>query len=141
MAAMKAWVFPPDRAMRVAVAAVAGVMLASLAHAACGPGDKSCEPAIDDARARIERLLDQAFLPPYALVSLEKLDGRGIETPNKKLYEMRFRAVLDYSGDRLRCRKPLCPELHNYLFEVDAAAKKATVAGWLFLEQDKQGWR
>ena len=141
MASGSATKFPPAR---VAVASVAiGVVLAfsSLAQAGCGPGDKGCEPAIDDARAKIERLLDQAFLPPYAVVSLEKLDGRNIETRDKMLYEMRFRAELSYSGDRLRCRKPLCPELHNYLFEVDAAAKKATVAGWIFLEQDKQSWR
>ena len=141
MAAMKAWVFPAGRVMRVAVAVVASVMVASLAHAACGPADKACEPAIDDARAKIERLLDSAFLPPYAVVSLEKLDGRSIETPEKKLYEMRFRAVLNYSGDRLVCRQRLCPELHNYLLDVDAAAKKAIVAGWLFLEWKEQGWR
>jgi hypothetical protein len=42
---------------------------------------------------------------------------------------MRFSAVLNYSGDKLRCRKNLCPELHNYLVEVDEAGKKATIAG------------
>lgn len=33
------------------------------------------------------------------------------------------------------------PELHNYLVEVDAAAKKATIAGWLFFEQGPDSWR
>src|SRR5689334_25391651 len=124
---------PPVRGAAAVFAIGVGLAFSALAQAA--------EPAIDDARAKVERLLDQAFLPPYAVVSLEKLDGRNIETRDKMLYEMRFRAELNYSGERLRCRKPLCPELHNYLFEVDAAAKKAIVAGWLFLEWDSQGWR
>ena len=36
---------------------------------------------------------------------------------------------------------PVMPELHHYLLENDAASKKATVAGWLFLEQDGDGWK
>ena len=54
---------------------------------------------------------------------------------------MRIRAVLHYDGVKLRCRRPSCPELHHYLLENDASSKKATVAGWLFLEQDGDCWR
>ena len=108
--------------------------LSSAGHAACGPGYESCEPSVDEARAKIERLLSSAFLTPYAIVSWDKLDGRSVETQGRKIYEMRFSVVLNYSGDRLVCRKKLCPELHNHTLKVDVAAKKATVAGWLFFD-------
>ena len=111
--------------------------LSSPGHAICGRGDKSCEPSADEVRAKIVQLLNSAFLTPYSIVSLEKFDGRG----GGKLYEIRFFVVLKYSGDKLRCRNSLCPELHNYLLEVDAAAKKAKIAGWLFFKQAKRGWR
>ncbi len=110
-------------------------------HAVCGPGYESCEPSIDEARAKIEQLLNSAFLTPHSIGSLEKLDGRGIETEGHKAYEMRVFAVINYSGDKLRCRERLCPELNNYLVKVDEAAKKATIAGWLFFEQAEGGWR
>src|SRR5689334_8481490 len=38
---------------------------------------------------------------------------------------MRVLAVVTYSGDTLQCRINLCPELHNYLVEVDKTQKKA----------------
>jgi hypothetical protein len=117
------------------------LVLSSPGHAVCGPGNESCEPSADEARAKIEQLLNLAWLTPHSVVSLEKLDGRGFETGGRKIYEMRFFAVLNYSGDKLRCRKSLCPELHNYSVEIDEAAKKATIAGWLFFEQAERGWR
>jgi len=115
--------------------------LSSPAKAVCGPGHESCEPSADEARAKIEKLLNSAFLTPYSIVRLDNLDARGVETQGHKIYEMRFSAVLTFSGDKLRCRKSLCPELQNYLVEIDEAGKKATVAGWLFFEQTEQGWR
>jgi hypothetical protein len=115
--------------------------LSSPAHAVCGPGHESCEPSAGEARAKVEQLLNSAFLTPYSIVRLDNLDARGVETQGHKIYEMRFLAVLNYSDDKLRCRKSLCPELQNYLVEVDRVEKKATVAGWLFFEQTEQGWR
>ena len=111
--------------------------LSSPGQAACGPGNENCEPTIDEARAKIEQLLNSAFLTPHSIVSFEKLDGRNIDTQDRKIYEMRFFAVLNYTGDKLRCRQNLCPELHNFSVEVDEAAKKATIAGWLFFELRK----
>jgi hypothetical protein len=116
------------------------LVLSSPGHAVCGPGNESCEPSVDEARTKIERLLNSAWLTPHSIVSLEKLDGRSFETLGRKIYEMRFFVVLTYSGDKLRCRN-LCPELHNYSVEIDEAAKKATVAGWLFFEQTEREWR
>ena len=123
--------------------AIAFMMLAisSPGQAACGPGNGGCEPSSDEMRAKIAQLLDAALLTPHAIVSVEKRDAREIETQGRKKYEMRFSVVLSYSGDRLRCRNNLCPELHNYLLEIDAAGKKATVSGWLFFEQVDGGWR
>jgi len=115
--------------------------LSSHGQGACGPGYQSCEPTMDEARAKIERLLNSAYLTPYTINSFEKLDGRRIETQDRKIYEMRFFVTLNYSGDKLRCRLNLCPELHNYSVEIDQAAKKATIAGWLFFEQAESGWR
>jgi len=115
--------------------------LSSPGHAICGPGYESCEPSVDEAGAKIERLLNSAFLTPHSIVSFEKLDGRSVETQGRKIYEMRFLAVLNYSGDKLRCRMSHCSELHNYLVQVDEAAKKATIAGWLFFEKAEGGWR
>ena len=125
-------------------AIVIGLMTAVLsppATALCGAGHRSCEPSIDEVRMKIERLLDSAFLTSHSLGTLEKLDGRRVETQDRKIFEVRFSVVVNYSGDKLRCRIPLCPELHNYLVEVDEAAKTATIAGWLFFEQADQGWR
>lgn len=121
-------------------AIIIGALLAAspAGHAACS-GD--CEPTTDDVRAKVERLLDSAYATPHALVSFERLDSRSLEMRDRHVYETRFRAVLNYSGNVLRCRNSLCPELHNYAVDIDAAAKKATVAGWLFLEQDSHGWR
>lgn len=93
-------------------AVIAGLMmlvLSSAGHAACGPGTEACEPAIEEARAKLERLFSSAYVTPHALVSLEKRDGRSLETRGRRMYEMRFVAVLNYPGDRLRCRKHLCP--------------------------------
>ncbi|HMF25252.1 MAG TPA: hypothetical protein VKG24_24435 [Pseudolabrys sp.] len=110
-------------------------------YAACDNEQGSCEPSVDDARTKIEQLLDSAFLAPFSLSTFEKLEGRGFETQGQKVYEMRFLAVINYSGNRLQCRNKLCPELHNYLVEVDEAAKKAKIAGWLLFEQKGSGWR
>jgi hypothetical protein len=59
---------------------------------------------------------------------LETFDARDVGTPDQKKYEMRFFATVSFSGDKLRCRRSLCPELHNYLLEVDQTAKRANVA-------------
>ena len=96
---------------------------------------------MDFARAKVEQLLNSAFLPPHSLSALEKLDGRSFETQGKKKYEMRVLAVVTYSGDTLQCGIKLCPELLNYLVDVDKTEKKARIAGWLFLEQEGSGWR
>ena len=117
------------------------LMVSAPGHAACGPGAESCEPLISDARAKVEKLLNAAYATPHAIVSLEKLDGRGFEANGRKIFEMRMSAVMSYSGESLTCRTNLCPELSNYLVEIDRPAKKATISGWLFFEQSGQGWR
>jgi hypothetical protein len=128
--------------MRIALcaAAIAGVALvfASPVRAVCSG---NCEPSVEVAQAAMQQIFKQTFLSPYTLVSFEKLDGRSGERYGGVFYEMRIRAVLHYDGIRLRCRRPSCPELHHYLLENDAASKKATVAGWLFLEQDGDRWK
>ena len=83
--------------------------LSSPGNAVCGPGNDGCEPSADETRTKVERLLNAAFLTPYSIVSLDKLDGRSVETKGRKMYEMRISAVFNYSGDKLRCRTNLCP--------------------------------
>ena len=121
-------------------AAIAGVtpVLVSPARAACSG---NCEPSVEVAQAAMQQIFRQTFLSPYTLVSFERLDGRSGERYGGVFYEMGIRAVLHYDGVKLRCRRPACPELHHYLLEEDARSKKATVAGWLFLEQDGDRWR
>ena len=126
---------------RLTICSLLALALSSPVHAACGSGIGSCEPSVDDARAKIEQLLGTAYVTPPKIVSLEKLDGRGVETQSRKIYEMRVYAVTTYTGDKLQCRINLCPQLRNYLVEVDEAAKKATIAGWLFFESTDRGWR
>lgn len=75
------------------------IALSSSVYAACNIGHEICEPSVDEARARVEQLLSSAFLPPYSLSNLEKLDGRSFETQGHKKYEMRILAVVTYSGD------------------------------------------
>ena len=117
------------------------LVISSPGQTACGPGNGGCAPSTDETRAKIAQLLDSAFLTQHKIVTIEIRDGREIETQSRKKYEMRFSVVLKYLGDRLRCRINLCPALHNYLLEIDQAAKKATVSGWLFFEQTGDGWR
>ena len=64
--------------------------LSSHLHAACAPGNQICEPSEKEARAKIERLLDSAYLTPHAVVSLKKLDGRSLGTRDRNVYEMRI---------------------------------------------------
>jgi hypothetical protein len=116
-------------------------IIINFGRAACGPGYESCEPSADEVRAKIERLLDSAWLTPHSIVALENFNGRSVETQGRKTYEMRVFVVLNYSGEKLQCRTSFCLELHNYLVNVDGAPKKVTVAGWLFFERAKQGWR
>jgi hypothetical protein len=115
--------------------------LSSPSKAACGPGYENCEPSTTEVQAKVEQLLDSAYLTPHSLVSLDKFDGRSFETEGRKTYEIRISAVLNYSGDQLVCRLSSCPELHNYVVRTDEAAKKAKIAGWLFFEKVGQGWR
>ena len=117
------------------------LVISSSAKAACGAKIDECMPSAGETRAKIEKLLDSALLTPHAIVAVEKRDGREIETQGGKKYEMRFSVVLSYSGEKLRCRENFCPELHNYLLEIDETAKKATISGWLFFEQAGRGWR
>src|SRR5215471_18138256 len=117
------------------------LLVSAPGHAACGPGAESCEPSMNDARAKVVRLLDAAYATPHAIVSVEKLDGRGFETNGRQVYEMRVSAVMSYSGETLTCRTSLCQELSNYLVEIDRPAKKATISGWIFFEQSGQAWR
>ena len=128
--------------MRVfwAVSIIALIILMNLPSgwAACGGG---CAPSADETHAKIAGLLDAAFLTPHEIVAVDKREGREIETQGRKKYEMRFSVVLSYAGAKLQCRIKLCPELHNYLLEVDEPAKKATISGWLFFEQAGGGWR
>ena len=119
-------------------AAAVALAFSSPANASCSG---NCEPSVEVAQAAMQQIFRQTFLSPYTLVSFERLDGRSGERYGGVLYEMRIRAVLHYDGIRLRCRRPSCPELHHYLLENDAAAKKVTVAGWLFLEQNGDGWK
>jgi len=115
--------------------------LSSPLNAVCAPGNESCEPSENDARAKIERLLDSTYLTPHSVVSLEKLDGRSLAAQGRTIYEMRFFAVVNYSGDKLLCRTKFCAELLNYSVKIDEPAKKATIAGWLLFEKAGQGWR
>jgi hypothetical protein len=111
-------------------------------HAACGPEYGNCEPSANEVQAKIEQLLNSAYLTPHSIVSLNKFDGRIFETEGRKTYEIRVSVVLNYSGDKLLCRLSSCPELHNYVVRTDNAAKKATIAGWMFFKQQVgQGWR
>ena len=125
-------------ALRAAALVGLALALASPARAACSG---NCEPGVEVAQAAMQKIFKETFLSPYTLISFERLDGRSGERYGGVFYEMRIRAVLHYDGVRLRCRRPSCPELHHYLLENDAASKKATVAGWLFLEQDGDGWK
>jgi hypothetical protein len=126
---------------RLTICSLLALALSFPVHAACGPGIENCEPSIEDARAKVEQLLRTAYVTPPKIDSLEKLDGRHVETHSRKIYEMRIFAVTTYDGDKLQCRINLCPQLSNYLVEVDQAAKKATIAGWLFFEATDGGWR
>jgi hypothetical protein len=131
---------PLIRAATRVVAVVGFLALALSAPARAGCAGR-CEPSDEDARKAMQQIFKQTFLSPYTLVSFEKLDGRSGERYGGVFYEMRIRAVVHYEGVKLRCRRPSCPELHHYLLEDDARTKKATVAGWLFLEQDGDGWK
>jgi hypothetical protein len=136
----------PERAMllprRAATAAIVALLaLSAPGHAECGPGANACEPSMDEARQKVQQLLDAAYVTPHTIASFEKLDGRNIDAIGGSLYEMRVFVVMNYADDILRCRAPLCPELHNYAVEVDKRAKTAKVAGWLFFKQTAQGWR
>ena len=123
------------------VVSLLALTFSSPVHAACSAGVENCGPSIDDARAKIERLLGTAYLTPPKIISVEKLDGRSLEMQTGNLYEMRIFAVTTYTGDKLQCRTTLCPQLSNYLVKVDQAAKKATIAGWLFFKQAAGSWR
>jgi hypothetical protein len=123
------------------IVSFATLALSCPCNAACGSGYENCEPSTNEVQAKVEQLLNAAFLTPYSLVSLNKFDGRSFVSEGRKTYEIRIMAVLNYSGDELLCRLSSCPELHNYVVRTDEAAKKATIAGWLFFEQVGQGWR
>ena len=66
------------------------LVLSSPGHAVCGPGNESCEPSVGEARAKIERILNSAWLTPYSIVSLEKLDGRGLRRRVEKYMKCGF---------------------------------------------------
>src|SRR5262249_40440246 len=103
--------------------------LSSSGYAACNIVHGVCEPSVDDGRAKLEQLLNSAFLTPHSLDALEKLDGRSFETQDRKMYEMRFLAVVTYSGDTLRCRNRLCPELPAPAMSIGAMRQASACIG------------
>ena len=116
--------------------------LSSLAHAVCGPGHESCEPSADEARARVDQLLNSAFLTPYSIVRLDNLDARGVETQGHKIYEMRFSAVLTFSGDKLRCRKIFAPNCKTIWWKsMRPERKQQSRAGYFLNKRNKDGAR
>ena len=126
---------------RPVIASLFALVLSSSTYAACGSATEVCEPTVDDARIKIEQILGTAYLTAPKIISLEKLDGRSVQTQNRKIYEMRIFAAMTYAGEKLECRIKLCPQLSNYLVEIDERSKKATMAGWLFFESTDRGWR
>ncbi len=122
-------------------AGIIAFALSCSGHAACGLGNNQCEPPSVVTRAKVEQLLNSALSSPYSIMSLETVDGHSGDALGRKTYEVRFSAVINYSGDELRCRTTLCRELQNYSVTVDKTAKRATISGWLFLEETRQGWR
>jgi len=68
----------------VVILSFSAMAFSSFGYAACDMGRGVCEPSVDLARAKVEQLLNSAFLPPYSLSGLEKLDGRGFETQGQK---------------------------------------------------------
>ena len=127
--------------MPVAFASAADAAIARALSGRSAIITRSMPPSVEVAQAAMQKIFKETFLSPYTLISFERLDGRSGERYGGAFYEMRIRAVLHYDGVRLRCRRPSCPELHHYLLENDAASKKATVAGWLFLANDGDGWK
>lgn len=127
---------------RTATAAAFLLLTLTPSHAGCDRADHNhCEPSADDARQKMQHLLDTAYVTPHTIASFEKVEGRNVETKGGSVYEMRVLAVLKYAGDKLSCRARLCPELHNYLVEVNGREKTAKVAGWVFFKMTSQGWR
>jgi len=124
---------------RVTTVGLIALLLSPMA--ALASGMELSEPSLDDARAKLERLLSSALLSKYSIATLEGEGGRTGEMLGHKTYEMRFFAAVNYSDDKLRCRVVLCPELQNFVVKVDEARKKATIAGWLFFEHTKEGWQ
>jgi hypothetical protein len=103
--------------------------LSSPSNAACDPAHENCEPTANKIQAKVEQLLNSAYLTPHSIVSLNKFDGRSFETEGRKTFEVRVSIVLNYSGNKRLCRISSCPEFHNYVVRIDEAAKKATIAG------------
>jgi hypothetical protein len=122
--------------------AISSVIIILVTCAACSSSSPPSFPTEDDGKALLAQKLDRIFLPPFSIDSFSRTKGESKTESGVEVYQMKFTALVKYTGNEIRCIFPQCPQLSGADLQAafDRPHKSITITGSLSFEKTQGGW-
>ncbi len=106
------------------------------------PSSPTSSPTEDNGKALLAQKLDRIFLPPFSIDSFSRTKGESKTESGVEVYQMKFTALVKYTGNEIRCIFPQCPQLSGADLQAafDRPHKSITINGSLSFEKTQSGW-